>query len=140
MNVSGVGRYFNYNQGNFSNDSTIGGGFHGGTTINTWVKDVLKGMFNSGPSIGRYIRDAAVGNTDTYVTCSNGSNATLTPGCGADLQVVTMMGGWASYQHWWADNIRSNVTYGRFHSDVPTGQLGTGASGPALPGAGPNSF
>ena len=129
VNVSGVARYFNYNQGNFSNDSTFGGGVHGGATINTWGKDTVKGTFNYGPGIGRYIRDSAAGNTDTYVTCSNGSNATLTAGCGASLQTVTMMGGWASYTHWWGDNIRSNVNYGWFQSDVPTGQLGTGANG-----------
>ena len=99
VNVSGVARYFNYNQGNFLNDSTFGGGVHGGATINTWGKDVLKGTFNYGPGIGRYIRDAAAGNTDTYVTFSNGSNAIMTAGCGASLQTVTMMGGWAAYQH-----------------------------------------
>lgn len=129
VNVSGVARYFTYSQGNFADDSTIGGGFHGGVTVNTWGKDKLKGTFNYGPGIGRYIRTAAAGNTDTYVTCSGGSNAPLTPGCGPDLQVTTMMGGWAAYQHWWADNIRSNVTYGWFHSDVPTGELGAGANG-----------
>ena len=129
VNVSGVARYFNYNQGNVANDSTFGGGFHGGATINTWGKDSFKGTFNYGPGIGRYIRDSANGNTDTYVTCANGSNAPLTVACGRDLQVVTMMGGWASYTHWWGDNIRSNVNYGWFHSDVPVGQLGAGANG-----------
>ncbi len=129
VNVSGVARYFNYNQGNVADASTFGGGFHGGATVNTWGKDKLSGTFNYGPGIGRYIRDSAAGNTDTYVTCANGSNAPLTVACGRDLQVVTMMGGWAAYQHWWADNLRTNVNYGWFHSDVPVGQLGAGANG-----------
>lgn len=129
VNVSGVARYFTYNQGNFADDSTFGGGFHGGVTLKTWDKDKLTGTFNYGPGIGRYIRTAAAGNTDTYVTCSGGSNAPLTPACGPDLQVTTMMGGWASYQHWWLDNLRSNVVYGWFHSDVPVGELGAGANG-----------
>lgn len=129
VNVSGVARYFTYNQGNFADDSTFGGGFHGGVTLKTWGKDKLMGTFNYGPGIGRYIRTAAAGNTDTYVTCAGGSNATLTPACGPDLQVTTMMGGWASYQHWWLDNLRSNVVYGWFHSDVPVGSLGAGANG-----------
>lgn len=128
VNVSGVARYFDYNNGIASDDSAFGGGFHGGVTFKTFGKDTLKGTFNYGPGIGRYIRTSANGNTDTRVTCANGST-TFTNGCGADLSVNTMMGGWASYTHWWGDNIRSNVIYGWFHSDVEVAELGNGANG-----------
>ncbi|MHB1218974.1 MAG: DcaP family trimeric outer membrane transporter [Alphaproteobacteria bacterium] len=124
VNVSGVARNFNYNSGNNFDDSTWGGGGHAGVTVKLWGKDTVAGVVNYGKGLGRYVNGSA---EDYYVTGAtpgaaptNTSN-TITP--------VSTLGGWGSFTHYWADNLRSNIIGGAQTMDIPVSKLGAAANG-----------
>jgi hypothetical protein len=124
INVSGVARNFNYNSGNNFNQSTWGGGGHAGVTVKTWGKDTIGAVVNYGNGLGRYMNGSI---KDYYVTsCS--STAAPTNTC-HNIETVSSLGGWGSYTHYWADNLRTNIIGGAQTSSVPVSQLGAAANG-----------
>jgi len=128
VNVAGVLRNFNYDDGAGAQDDAWGGGGHVGVTIKLWGKDYIGGVFNYGPGLGRYV--TGVGARDYTVGCSTGAGRTaMVAGCGADLDVVTTWGGWASFTHYWTDTLRSNIIYGEGGSNANVHQLGNAARG-----------
>lgn len=72
-------------------------------------RDSLLLQLNGGTGIGRYINDlASVGDYDGIIN----------PGDG-DLELFDVLAGYVSWQHWWRDNLRSNVTLGLVQIDNP---------------------
>lgn len=68
-----------------------------------YKKDNFQFQFAGGQGIGRYIQDlgsASVGQDAVYDSIS----ISLTP--------LSVYGGFGAYQHWWLDNLRSNVVFG----------------------------
>lgn len=124
INVSGVARQFNYNSGNNFDDTTWGGGGHAGATVKLWGKDTIGAVINYGKGLGRYVNGSA---EDYYVTgatpgaAPTAASNTITP--------VSTLGGWGSFTHYWADNLRSNIIGGAQTADIPVGQLGAAANG-----------
>lgn len=127
INVSGVARNFNYNSGNNFNDSTWGGGGHAGVTVKTWGKDYIGAVVNYGKGLGRYVNGSV---RDYYVTSCNGATpgAAPTNSC-YNIETTSSLGGWGSYTHYWADNLRSNIIGGAQTNSVPVSQLGAAANG-----------
>jgi hypothetical protein len=127
LNLSGVLRRFEYNNGRGDHDSAWGGGGHAGATLKLWDKDTFMANANYGPGLGRYIKSAA-GSPDINVTCGTAPTATFVAGCGADVRVQTLYGGWGQFTHWWSNTLHSNVLYAYMHSDVDVAALGAGAN------------
>lgn len=124
INVSGVARNFNYNVGNQFNDNTWGGGGHIGVTVKTWGKDTIGAVFNGGKGLGRYLNGST---EDYYVTgATPGAAPTV---ASSTIKTVSAYGGWGSYTHYWADNLRSNIIGGAQTMDIPVAQLGAAANG-----------
>jgi len=132
VNVAGVLRNFNYDDGAGADDNAWGGGGHLGVTVKLWGKDYIGGVFNYGKGMGRYI--TGIGALDYVV--ANGTQANscagrvaVTAGCGADIKVMSQWGGWASFTHYWTDTLRSNLVYGEGFNQVDTRNLGAAANG-----------
>jgi len=89
VNVAGVARYFNYDDGATGSDSAWGGGVHVGATVHTWGQDSLKFNFNFGPGLGRYVRTTNT-SPELNVTCAAGRSGRFEGGVGdtADAGVV----------------------------------------------------
>ena len=125
INVSGVARNFNYNSGNNFDDSTWGGGGHAGVTVKLWGKDTIGAVVNYGKGLGRYLNGST---EDYYVTNCRLAGAAPTNSCN-NIQTVSALGGWGSFTHYWADNLRSNIIGGAQQMDIPVSQLGAAANG-----------
>lgn len=128
VNVSGVARYFDYDDGQGSSATAFGGGGHVGAHFKTWGEDAIGFNVNLGPGLGRYIQTSNT-SPETNVSCPGNPGTPFTPGCAADLGVNMIYGGWAQYTHHWTGTLRSNVIYGYMHADIPVAQLGAGADG-----------
>ncbi len=81
-------------------DFGYGVGFAG--SFKTFGKDQFIYQFSYGDGIGRYIQDAV------------GQGAGFLPPNRLDTQVA--WGGFAGYQHFWRDNVRSTLVYG--HTEI----------------------
>jgi hypothetical protein len=128
VNVSGVLRNFNYDDGAGAQDNAWGYGGHVGVTVKLWGKDYIGAVFNAGDGLGRYI--TGIGALDYTVGCSSGQGRTaMVAGCGADINTMTSWGGWASFTHYWTDTLRSNLIYGEGANQVDTSQLGNAGRG-----------
>ena len=68
-----------------------------GGDLKTWGKDDVLGQVFGGDGIGRYLSNNC-GCNDMSVNYANGTSETI-PAWGVH----------GAYQHWWADNLRSNV-------------------------------
>ncbi len=90
--------------------SEFGYGLALGGNFNTWGKDNLVGQIWGGEGMGRYLSPncSAGGCPDMYV--NNSTN---------QAQAVSGWGIMGGYQHWWADNLRSNLngSYLEFEND-----------------------
>jgi hypothetical protein len=73
---------------------------------------ILQGTFGEG--IGRYINDLNAG-SGTDVGFSNP----------VQLKPIPTYGGFAAYQHFWAEQWRSTATYGYLHANLPSGAIGS---------------
>jgi hypothetical protein len=72
-------------------------------------RDSLLFQLNGGNGIGRYINDlSSVGNYDGILNPDDG-----------DLELFDVLAGYASWQHWWRGDLRSNFTVGMVHVDNP---------------------
>lgn len=126
INVSGVARNFNYNNGGNIDEDTWGGGGHAGATVKLWGKDTIGGVLNYGKGLGRYVNGSA---EDYYLVNSCGGPGTApTQNC-ADIKAVSTIGGWLAFTHYWADNLRSNLIGGTQYASIPVSQLGSAANG-----------
>jgi hypothetical protein len=76
----------------------------------TWGKDDAVGQIFGGEGIGRYLSTncSASGCPDVYVNNVNG-----------DSQAISAWGVMVGYEHWWADNLRSDLSgsYIQFEND-----------------------
>jgi hypothetical protein len=129
INLSGVLRRFEYDDGRGDHDSLWGGGGHLGSTINLWGKDTFKFAVNYGPGLGRYVRTAVGGSPELNVTCATDPAATFVPGCGAVATLNTVFGGWGQLTHWWTNTLHSNLIFGYMEAEVDVARLGAGANG-----------
>ncbi len=94
-------------------ESEFGYGVSLAGVIPSWGNDKFKFMVNYGDGVGRYIAlnyaNAALLNTDT-----------------GETDTISSVSGFASYQHWWSDKWRSNITASAFEADY--GSLLTGSA------------
>ena len=138
VNVSGVGRHFNWDNG-VAQDNTWGYGFHAGTTINLpFIKegDTIRAVVNFGDGIGRYMTSGTPG---VVISCAQGSSSAPAtsgasplsrPGCQGNMTTQFALGWWVGGTHHWTDSIRSNLFYGSVNNEIETNRLGaTAASG-----------
>jgi len=88
----------------------FGYGLSLGVKINTFGKDQLFAQANGGTGIGRYLLDG-VGSGAAF----NGTTL---------LNSQTAFGGFAAYQHWWTETLRSTVIYGADPFDNNTAVVG----------------
>lgn len=124
INVSGVARRFEYSIGNQYDEESWGGGGHAGLVLKTWGKDTFSAVVNYGKGIGRYVNGTA---RDYYIT---GATPGVAPTvANHNMEVVSTLGGWGGYTHYWADNLRSNVIGGAQTNAIPVSQLGSSANG-----------
>lgn len=132
VNVSGVARYFNYDDGAGSQDNAVGGGGHLGVTLKTWGKDTLGFIANYGYGMGRYIGanqpayDYFVSRADVS-GCAGGH--AMVVGCGAEIHLTPSYGFTLGYQRFWTDTLRSTLAVGMGGSKVDTALLGPAARG-----------
>jgi hypothetical protein len=129
LNVAGVLREFTYDDGAGAEDSAVGYGGRVGATINTWGKDNFKISFAGGKGLGRYMDTTSPEVAVSCASATTAGTANMVAGCGADLHVMSAYGVWASYTHFWQDNLRSNLLGGWSHSPVDTAKLRQGANG-----------
>lgn len=125
INVTGVARNFNYNNGANIDNNTWGGGGHAGATVKLWGKDTIGAVVNYGKGLGRYQNGSV---NDYYVVNNCSAGAAVTQTCN-DLVAPTVLGGWGAFTHYWADNLRSNIIGGAQTNTVPVSQLGAAANG-----------
>jgi len=103
--------------GNNISQSEFGWGLGLSGTLKTWGKDVLLFQANGGDGIGRYSNDNGLV-ADVVVDLNNNA-----------MRNLKIYDGEIGYQHWWTDQLRSNVNGSYMHIGYPT-------SGPAaLPAA-----
>ena len=88
----------------------FGYGLSLGLKVNTFGKDQLFAQANGGTGIGRYLNDG-VGSGAAF----NGTTL---------LNSQTAFGGFAAYQHWWTETVRSTVIYGGDEFDNDTAVVG----------------
>ena len=88
----------------------FGYGLSLGVKVNTFGKDQLFVQASGGTGIGRYLLDG-VGSGAAF----NGTTL---------LNSQTAFGGFAAYQHWWTETVRSTVIYGVDEFDNNTAVVG----------------
>jgi hypothetical protein len=95
-----------------------GWGVHAGFDVKPgwfgWAKDDFLIQGTGGIGIGRYLNSAST------VELQTNYPDTATAGFNSKLQVhmVPAFGGEIGYQHWWADNLRSDINMGWMHQDI----------------------
>jgi hypothetical protein len=73
------------------------------------ARDSLLFQLNGGSGIGRYVNDlSSVGNFDGIFNPDDG-----------ELELFDVLAGYASWQHWWRADMRSNFTLGMVDVDNP---------------------
>jgi hypothetical protein len=115
-----------------------------------WVKDDIGFTAFMGNGLGRYAGGGGGGNYFPYIATNYGAPtggvlgaAIGTPGgyghtgglttaaaaAGIRAQTIPEWGTAIWYQHWWTPTLRSTAEFGVVHQDVPTGLVGTLATG-----------
>ncbi|MBV9827786.1 MAG: porin [Alphaproteobacteria bacterium] len=130
------------NDGAFVNRDFIGyGGHFGGDVKPNWFglnpKDDITWQVVYGDGIGRYLNN----NTNFAIATNYPAAGALTAASAASVLARTTVewGGEVGYQHWWADNLRSNVNAGINHHDINSnvvGCVGSPLAAPKATGAG----
>ncbi len=111
LHVAGVLRELRVNSPTVEAEDT-GWGVTLAGKLYTFGKSNVIGQFNFGDGIGRYIEGGS-GLGGTFVN--------------NDVDAISIAGGLIGYQHYWQDNVQSNIVYGRTQFDNPA-NLGTGAT------------
>ena len=130
VNVTGVGRYFTFDNGAGESDSTWGYGIHLGGNLNLWEGGNVGVVYNVGEGLGRYMLGGIF--RGAVATCNNaaaGQNPATNTACQTDVTTIFSQGGFARLTHKWTDNIRSSVHYGFARTDVPVAQITNAAGG-----------
>ena len=75
----------------------------------------------AGDGIGRYLNSST-----NFAIATNFVANTTSPATAAAVRAATTTeyGFEVGYQHWWRDNLRSNVSFGLNHHDVPASIIG----------------
>ena len=95
--------------------SEVGWGLGASVNYTTWGKDSLIVGANGGDGIGRYSNDSGlVQDAEINLTTNN-------------LQTLEIWDAAVGYQHWWTDQLRSNIAGSYLHIDYPSGVLPAGA-------------
>jgi hypothetical protein len=98
LSLRGVVREIRRNDGTGNVDAAAGYGFGIAGAFKPFGKDLIIYQFAGGNGIGRYILDVA------------GQAASFDD---ENLDLQASWGGFAGYQHWWTDTIRSTAVYSR---------------------------
>jgi hypothetical protein len=118
----------------------IGYGGHFGMSFRPgwfgWAKDTFSAHFTLGEAIGGYLNNSGnfslatnygLPGTNTQVGSYGGFNGPTSAAAAAMIIVKPTfeMGGELGYQHWWAPNLRSNISAGfNAHSGIPIALVG----------------
>lgn len=93
----------------FGGDFGVGGTVHGKINVPfLGAKDNIVFQALYGQGITRYIQDAALGSGDGAINPFTNQ-----------LELLTAYGGYVGYQHWWLDNLRSNVLFSASRVEAP---------------------
>jgi hypothetical protein len=105
--------------GAFYSKDFVGGGGHLGFNIKPgWFtpKDSLSFHFTGGTGIGAYLNSSTNVAVETNLAATTtGSTTGAHPASAVASKLVSSAGAEIGYQHWWADNLRSNFSYGVNH-------------------------
>ncbi|HJU19892.1 MAG TPA: DcaP family trimeric outer membrane transporter, partial [Stellaceae bacterium] len=125
LQLKGVVRDLDIQDGHFISREYVGfgGGFSGNIKPDWfgWTKDNFVFQAEAGKGIGRYINDSANAGLATNYT---GSPATLATANSILFKPIAAFGANAGYQHWWLPNVRSTVSFGIEHDDIPSQLIG----------------
>jgi hypothetical protein len=95
--------------------SFIGYGGHVGADYKPgwfgWAKDDILGQFEIGQGLGSYINASSSVQLQTNYPIA-AAPATVAAASLVLIKPVTEIGGTVGYQHWWMDNLRSNISGG----------------------------
>jgi hypothetical protein len=127
-----------FNDGKYFDKQYIGYGGHFGVDVKPgwfgWVKDDIIAHFVAGDGIGSYLNASnnfslatnfgAPGNYGAYNVTPTAANAAL-----IRATTVQQLGAELGYQHWWLDNLRSNLNGGfNAQNGVPISLVGATAA------------
>ena len=116
--------------GKFVSRSFVGFGGHIGMDIKPgwfgWAKDDFMFHFSGGNAIGGYVNQSGNFALATNFTASPASAAAATA---IIVKPTTEFGANVGYQHWWNDNLRSNINAGINHHDIPAELIGKAQAG-----------
>jgi hypothetical protein len=144
--LSGIVQDLKLQDGQYISKEYIGYG--GGFGMNVkpgwlgWARDNIGAEFFAGSGLGRYATGSGGGSSTfenalatNYAGASAGFYGSGAPGtttlANAALvraATVTQWGGQANYQHWWTPTLRTTLSAGVTHQDVPTSLVGGPAS------------
>ncbi|MBY5980716.1 porin [Ferrimonas balearica] len=103
FSIAGLVRQLEIDENGFD-ESETGYGVSFAGVVPVFNRDMLKFMLNYGDGAGRYLA----------LNYANG--AALTD---AGTETISSVSGFVSYQHWWSDRWRSNITASAFEADNP---------------------
>ena len=120
-----VGRDLTINDGKFVDRSFFGygGGVSGDVKPQWfgWGKDDFTWQFTIGTGIGRYLNESDdAGLATNYLS----SPATAAAAALIIVKPIQEFGGDLGYQHWWLGNLRSTLSYGYAHQEIPSQLIG----------------
>ncbi len=135
FDVSGVVRPgIDVTDGHFFDKQYVGYGGHVGMDIKPgwlgWVKDDIIVHFSGGDMIGPYVNSSTNFDLATNYGATGGYGAFGGPTTAAAASAIIFkptqeIGGELGYQHWWADNLRSNINGGfNAHFGIPIALVG----------------
>jgi hypothetical protein len=116
--------------GRFVSRHFIGFGGHIGMDIKPgwfgWAKDDFTFHFIGGDALGGYLNQSG-----NFALATNflAPPASATAALGIIVKPTTEWGGSVGYQHWWLDNLRSNLSFGINHHDIPSELIGAKVAG-----------
>lgn len=122
VRLSAVGRYLLFDNGNpagnrpdyFGYGIQLSGHFGG-----FLGKDRINYSLLGGQGIGRYFNDNGSAGGAAALGIISPAPIGLTSPPAADLVPIASYGGFVDFQHWWLDNLRTNVVYGYQFNDNP---------------------
>ncbi|MGA8401494.1 MAG: DcaP family trimeric outer membrane transporter [Stellaceae bacterium] len=141
LDFSGVVRPgLDFTDGKYFDKQYIGYGGHFGMDVKPgwlgWVKDDIMLQFEGGDGIGRYVNASLspslasnFGGTGLYGnSLTTGAAAGAAGAAAIRATTVNEAGGSLGYQHWWLDNLRSNITGGWAYFDIPAAYVSKSTS------------
>lgn len=121
LRIAGIVRELNEEEGvipGVVEDTEVGYGLTLSGKIKVGDKDDFRFQVTGGEGLGRYV----------------GLNVVNGAAIGTDgrLQTIATYNGYASYRHFWRDDLRSNFTFGYFKADNPVELTGGGVTDESL--------